>query len=293
MTDTTPRGTKYTTVEFTPDGGALSTYGVPTQHLEHGTKTNLLIYCHGSSGDHDDFTRLSVWDEFRNLLIDHGWGYVETIAYDPAWGSAVNNWGSPTGVLHYRRAYEYAAEQINVDHVAILGRSMGGLAAINLFVKDPVISPIAEALILNSATQDLTYRTIGQGAGLGQFRIPYGYPTDQSFIDALPEHDPLQYPVEWWQDRNVLQVVADEDTSVPPEHHGLKLRSRTHHVLALSRLAVAYGGDHGATGGYTQGPAMLRFLNDALYGVARPVQSIYANMNGRIEEVQVPAARMK
>ena len=61
-----------------------------------------------------------------------------------------------------------------------------------------------------------------------------------------------------------MQVVADADTAVSPSWHGLAMRARTHQVLASSELSIAYGGGHGADGGYSKDTDMMAFLNDPM-----------------------------
>lgn len=282
---TTPNGTAWTSHEFTPPGGSASTWAAPDAAVA-GAPVNLLVYTHGSSGDHTDFLTHAVWEAMRHRLIDAGWAWVECHAYDPVWGSAVNNWGSPTGVLHYRLAYEHAAAQLNVQRVAVLGRSMGGLAAINLFLRDPVVSTVADCLILNCATQDLTYRSTVTAGSVGQFRVPYRISSDAAFLETLPAIDPMLYPVTEWEGKAVMQVVGDADTTVDPTWHGLAMRARTHHALASSRIAVAYGGDHGASGGYSKHAEMMAFLQSPRGTRApRPITAIRANLDGQVRDV--------
>jgi dienelactone hydrolase len=272
---TTANGTPFTTFEFLPEGGSLAQYALPDHLIDSPDPVNMLVYCRASSGNHTQFTGSHV--PFRNKLIDNGWGWVETVAKAEDWGIYVNNWGSPRGVEHYRLAYDYMAERVNVGNVFIMGLSHGGMAAVNLYLKEPYLSRKAKGLIVLNGTQDLTYRI--QWQGLAQFYVPYEM-TEAEFLATVPDHDPLQYPLEMWAGKNVLHVVGDADDLVPPERHGLALRQRIHGAARESSLYVNIGGSHGT---HNVLPAAWDFIQRTLHGL--PVTKAYANYEGETRSV--------
>lgn len=279
----TSRGTEYTVHEFTPPDGSISQWVAPTQAVEDGIPVNMLVYCHGSAGEHNDMLVMPTWKLFRDRLLDNGWGWVECLAYDPSWGTAINNYGSPTGVAHYRAALAVAKADLNVSRIAVMGRSMGGMPAMRLFLNEGGHVG-ADTLIQVSAVQNFTDWVMP--AGKAQFRIPYGYPTDQAFVDDLPNIDPSRYPLSAWEGKRVLQVVGDVDVSVPAVEHGLWLRRRIHHTLGVSGLSVDHGGGHSSPVGPQRADDMMRFLQD--FGGKQPggsVQAIRAGFHGESREV--------
>ena len=107
---------------------------LPSSYTQSGTKTNLLMICHGSGGGvtettwfRDDATVLAFFQKF----IDAGFAIFDCNGYKNG-TEGQESWGVDTASIAYHKAYEYVVKNYNVtEEMCVYGFSMGGLNALN------------------------------------------------------------------------------------------------------------------------------------------------------------------
>lgn len=281
----TASGAPYTQTDFTPPGGDLSLYGVADSRIG-AENVPTILYCHGATGGYNQFTE-SRWTLFRDAIIDAGWAWIEGTGYSGT------NWGNPQSIAAYKAAYNHAAANfIDVGALVILGRSMGGMAASSLALKDPDISPLVDGLIINSGVQDLYQMTFGpSGAADGTqsaVRNAYGLAVDLSDFDAkTAAYDPMKFDPAVYANKRVFWTVGDQDPIVVPTLQGIKQRDRVGRNPLYSDLDVLVGGTHGSgpSGTYDRVNQMMAFLDVVTGNVSGPVAAVQGGLGGASKPV--------
>lgn len=171
-----------------------------------------LLFIHGSGGGTESF-EYGGWTTLRNSLIDAGWAVVEGL------GGGVSTSGNLAAQTAYAEMVAWLETQISIGTLVILGQSLGGLVAYNLATRGP-LADRHDAVIIQNGTTDLTYRYLNDGYWVG---VAWGIdgPTDPEAFQAVAgDYDPMQFPLDVWNDKRVRQIWGAQDTSVRPEHHG-------------------------------------------------------------------------
>lgn len=253
---TTTRGTSYSPVTFEVLGRELATFAIADAVV--GTpQVPLLVYAHGNTGLHDQFTSGSMWRRLREVLIDEGWAYVESA------GGGPSSWGNQASRDSYEAAVSYLDDTMDVGTIAVLGRSMGGLVGAWLATQSPVVAHRCAGIIFNSAVADLRserwHDLIAAAHGVDDDDDDEKY-----FASVTAPYDPMQFPLSHWEGRSAQWVVGTADTLVPPAANGLALRNRVLENLAVAELVVVEGADHSPAGGtYNEIDPMMNFLKAA------------------------------
>ena len=268
---TTAQGRAFQTYDFTSSYGEPALYAVADNRV--GAKDiPLVIVCHGAGGDYNEFT--NSYPPLRDWIIDNGGAYVEA-------RGALKNWGSKKGVDAYRAAYDRVVSSLSVGPVALVGISMGGLAAVNLYLNEPVISARASGAAILSGTADLVYRyNTGSPDDQASLRAAYNAADTAAYMAAIKAYDPMQIPISKWAGKRVQHVVADGDTAVVAKRHGIPLRRRiATGAPAMNGMFVFPGGDHNSTQlNAAATPATTSFLAEVLGMNSRTVTSIRTNL---------------
>lgn len=261
---TTAAGTVYTDRDITVNGFTVR-YSVADNRL-NSKNLPTVLYCHGTNGDHDDYDTNPV----KFHLMDKGGVLIQA--------ATGNEWGGPDGIAGYRASYDAVADLLSLGALAIIGSSLGGVAAVGLFVNEPLLSAKANGLVILSGTADLVFRwDYGTTADREGLAAAYGVAVDRAaFVTATENTDPMRIPATAWDGKRVFHAVASGDTSVIPSKHGLALRRRIATGTPSANLVhVISGGDHNSTKGDTATQnATNAFLDDALGFVSRPVLSM-------------------
>lgn len=214
----------------------------------------LILYCHGAGGGPDQFTVRPGWSGMRDWLIDNGWAWVECT------GGGLQPWGNTASRAAYRAAFDHADTVLDVGPVVVLGRSMGALVAYWLYTQEPTISARADGLIVNSGVSDLA-AAYASGQWTTEMHAAYDVADASGFAAASSGHDPILFPLNLWDGTAILQLVGTADTTVPPDAHGLAMRTRYAGRPAVDLLDTRVGGDHSeGNGSYLQVDAMASFL---------------------------------
>lgn len=248
----TPNGTTYSVVTTTLPNGEPALYGKADGAT---TDVPLVLYCHGNGGDYNQFNTLGAWSGLRNLLIDSGYAWVESL------GGGLASWGNAASRTSYEQAYTWAASQFDVGPVVVLGRSMGGLPAYWLAKESTVVAPHVVGLIINSGVTDLAAFN-GPVPGKSYIRTAHGISSDGSGWEAwLDEYDPMRMAPGTWAGEKVMQLWGTNDTTVPPGAHAQAWITKYGTEPALLSTDERAGGDHsGGNGSYLQVEPMGVFL---------------------------------
>lgn len=207
----TAAGTPFTAHEWANEKGDPSIWAI-ADHLKTTTyRKPVLLYCHGSGGQHDQFTSRPGMARLRDALIDAGWVYIESL------GGGTNHWGREFAMASYVATCREAAAMHPLGAVVVMGRSMGGTVSTSLAAKDEWgLKDHVVGLLLDSGVQSLYYWHITLGKSLyGQY--PDASVDMQAFLDASEQFDPLRFPVEDLADVAVQFVSGTSDPSVPIE----------------------------------------------------------------------------
>lgn len=280
---TTPGGTAYSTVETVLPMGDRAALTMPNS----GSSTRLIVYTHGNGGTFDQFATLTAWVPFRQWCMDNNYAVVES-------AGAGNDWGGNASRQSYEQAAAWARSLLPTTSITVLARSMGGLIGYWLAVYSE-FAPLVENLIVNSGTTDLIerYRVAG-GEDLANMNTAYGIPgttkDEAAFAVASVGHDPMQFPLDVWADKRVMQLWGDADTTVVPATHGqawvLKYGSSSFETV----VDVRPGGDHtGHNGSYQQVTQMAAFLMGAspTTGTGYLIRDVWVAANGMVIPVEV------
>lgn len=279
---TTAAGTAYTVTTATmPSGGT----GVLVVANAHANDANIptMIYAHGSQGAYNQFLTTAAWTEFREWIIDNGGAFLEGTG-GPTDAIGKSNWGAPGARTFYTELFAWGEGIIDVGLLFVNGRSMGAIVATWLYLLSNIASRIT-GLIVSSGVQTLAYGTAGGAASQAPTvdyfgttcRAAYGVADSgnesadiAAAITASAPYDPMNFDPNLWTGKNVIQLVGDADTTVPPAVRGAyPLRALYAGKPAIDRLDVRAGGDHFATNGtYHQVAPMTAFLSDLGFGTA-------------------------
>lgn len=250
---TTPNGTTYNPHVFSTANGGTGQWFMDDTKTDY-TGIPTILYTHGSGGTFEQFYTLFAWRGIRNWLMDNGWAVIEASG-----GGA--NWGNQASRDGYMQAFEHADSVLDIGEVNVLGRSMGGLVAYWLAAQSPIADRV-ERLIINSGTTDLAFRvTDGDPNGISTIMNAHEASTLAEFYQIAAPYDPMQFPVEDWAGRRVLQMWGTDDTSVESKHHAEPWVTKYSEQVAELRTDIRDGGDHSAgNGSYLQTSAMTSFL---------------------------------
>lgn len=109
-------------------GGYDTIFETPANYSSVDTPCKWVIFEHGTGVD----VTTDNWDEIINTFVTHGYVFVAPM-------TGVNAWGNQVSIDNNLTVYNYIKENYNVESQAILvGHSMGGLIALNSFVRYPV-----------------------------------------------------------------------------------------------------------------------------------------------------------
>lgn len=242
---TTAAGNSYTPHVWTNVTGDQSVWAV-ADHLAGTTyRKPVLMYCHGNGGSFDAFTNGSQYDPLRDLLIDHGWAYVETL------GGSASNWGREFAMASYAAAAREAAAMHPLGTLVILGRSMGGCVSSSLALNPEWgMKQHVVGLLLESAVQDMYFRHVTRGYSLnGQYpegRVDKGG-DPQEFAAAVEPFNPIQFPVEWYEDMPVQFVHGTHDDNVLPAGNAIPQYHRIKDTAPYADLYLRGLGTHGVS----------------------------------------------
>lgn len=264
---TTAKGTAYTEFTATPPGGELTLWAVPDSLI--GTPgIPIVLYTHGASGGYNQFATSSAWTGLREWLIDNGIAWVEGVGGGPqAWGNLAQRNSYPISLLYVMGIIGGSSS------IIILGRSMGGLVAYWLATQSSFASQVV-GLILSSAVTNLEEWILPPPIGF-EFRVAYGLAQDGSnYEEKTAGFHPLEFDPALFAGKNILSLVGDADTTVPPTTNTYPMREHWAGQPAIDRLEVRAGGDHSqGNGTYTMVAPMAAFISDVL-GLTPPPKPI-------------------
>lgn len=229
-----------------------------------------LLHLHGAGGTAHDLETVTLWRGVRERLVDEGWLVVEGAGGESAI-QAGYSWGNPAARAAYRAYLEHVGSLLDLGPLVVLGRSMGGVGAANLYLHDDLVAPWASGLVLHQAALNLVAlsevpREGNEGSGSGRYWptlwSAYGASSHEEFLAVCGPHDVLQAPAEAWRGARVWVGVATGDLSVPPAVHGLALRERWGDEPALDRLVLREGGNHTTQGVFDRVDELLAFLDE-------------------------------
>lgn len=244
----TRNGTPYTSVTFEA-AGELSIFAVANS-VAANSAIPTLLYAHGNTGLHDQFTHGPMWQKLRDALIDEGWAYVESA------GGGPSSWGNQQS----RDAYEAAISQVDgmldIGAIAVLGRSMGGLVGAWIATQSTLVAHRCVGIIFNSAVTDLKSKLWHD-----LIAEAHGAEDEGEFAALTAPYDPMQFPLSVWEGRNAQWLVGTADALVPPAVNGVALRDHVAEKLNLAEIVVVEGANHSAAAGtYNEVDTMMGFL---------------------------------
>lgn len=277
----TSTGTPYTEFTATPVGGDLTLWAIPDALI--GTPgIPLMVYAHGASGGYNQFAASSAWTGLREWLINNGIAWVESV------GGGPQSWGGPASRASYEASFAHVDAILGgTSPVLILGRSMGGLVSYWLATQSSFAARV-DGLILSSAVTSLEEWILPPPIGF-EFRVAYGLAQDGSnYAEKTAGYHPLEFTPSLFAGKNIISLVGDADTTVPPTTNTYPMRAHWAGQPAIDRLEVRAGGDHSqANGTYTMVQPMTEFISDVL-GLGPPprptllrVLGTYVVLNGR------------
>ena len=251
---TTPNGASYTTHTATIPGGGVIHWAVPSE----GAEFPLVLYCHGAGGGPDQFSTLGAWGGLRNWLIDNGWAWVEGA------GGGAQPWGNPSSQDAYDAAFSYIDGILNISHVVVLGRSMGGIVGARIYLSHSQVDSRWVGFIGNSAVQDLVWAyDWEEGGWTSAFNSAWGVTSKTELVALSDGLNPVGGSPDEWEGKNVLQLWGTNDSLVPAGPNGSAMRTMYRGEPAMDRVSIRQGGDHStANGSYLDIEAMSRFLID-------------------------------
>jgi pimeloyl-ACP methyl ester carboxylesterase len=250
------------TVHVTPDG---TSWTVRSRSLgEHGDarwlvsdqaatarRVPTILFLHGAGHEEDHFEQATLWAPLRHRLMDEGWAVIEGRGGRDDGARA--NWGRPAAQRAYSAYLAHVAGVLDVGPLVVIGRSMGGIGASNLYLNDPLVSSMARGLMLHQAVCNLGALSdvpAGgvRGSGTGQFWPAlwraWGTTDRDSFRQKSAAYDPMLWDPEVWKGKAVWVGVATGDTTVPAADHGLALRRRWAGQPRIDRVSTRLGGNH-------------------------------------------------
>lgn len=293
----TASGTAYTVYSNTTTGYGTAYYAVADE-AKNNSNIPTILYTHGAQGAANQFAATPAWQGLRDWLIDNGCAWIEGGGgITDAEGS--QGWGNKNSQLAYVADVGWVDTQIDIGPFAILGRSMGGLVAVWLYLLSS-LAPRCSGLIISSGIQTLTYGELNsivlnpeypnKGPNepehvnypprlsrrpTGQYFSPrvleaYGATDFANFSTLSHDYDPMNFAPSLWDGKKVLQLVGDKDYTATPEIRGAyPLRELYAGRPAVDLLDVRIGGDHtGTNGSYLQLAPMTEFLSDLGFGTA-------------------------
>ena len=267
----TPGGTTWTT-RSQPLGEHGDVRWLVSDHSATARRVPTVLFLHGAGHEEDHFEQATLWAPLRHRLMDEGWAVVEGRGgRAPA---ARANWGNLAAQRAYSAYLGHVAGVLDVGPVVVIGRSMGGIAASNIYLNDPVVSSLARGLMLHQAACNLGALAAVPAGGVGGSRTGQFWPglwhawgtnDAQSFLRAAGPYDPMLWDPEVWRGKTVWVGVATGDRTVPPEDHGLALRRRWAGQPRIDRVSTRIGGNHTYEGLFGAVDLTMSFL----YAAAR------------------------
>lgn len=239
---TTAAGNDYSITSFTSSYGEPCRRGTPSP-LRLGTP--LVVFCHGNPGratPGSADTHISTWlTGLREAIIDAGYAYVEGRGAGANWGNAAGRAAYEAMVTDYRSIW-------SVNHIVVVGQSMGALVGHWLASRSTVVSPRCAGFVSLSGTANLSdrYSTAGSSDKLALLEA-YGATDEADFRAKAAAHDPLLLPIDDWQGRSAQQQYDTTDPVVPPSINALPWRDRYASSLAMFQVATTTGAGHDAT----------------------------------------------
>lgn len=241
----TSSGTRYTPRTWTNAVGDQCVWAV-ADRLRHTTwRKPVLLYCHGNGGAYNFFTNSTGYRQFRDLLIDNGWVYIETL------GKSASHWGREFAMESYAAAAKEAAAKHPLGPVVLHGRSMGGTVASSLAVKPEWgIKQHVVGLLLESAVQDMYDRHVIRGYSLnGQYpegRVSEGG-NPAAFAAAVAPFNPIQFDPALYANLPVQFIHGDADDNVTIGPNPQAQLARIQGVAPYANLVTRVGGTHGSS----------------------------------------------
>lgn len=295
---TTATGTAYTVHSHAVSGHGTCYWGV-ADTVAGDPNVPTLVYAHGSGGAPNNFATATQWTAMRDAVIDAGMAWVEGGGGDTD-AAGAEGWGNQDARDAYEAYVAYLKTQIDVGDIVVMGRSMGGLVAVWLFLLSTFEAETV-GLIVNSGVQTLTYGTYPDAnrdnwpSGYHfspKIRNAFGSADYTEFVTDSADFDPMGYDVDLWDGKNVLQLVGDADTSVPPQSRGAyPLRAVYEGHPAIDQLYIRPGGDHTASNGlYLEVPTMMNFIYDVA-GITPPVTPVDPVIYRRIAKYRITGGK--
>lgn len=241
----TSTGVSYTPRTWTNAVGDQCIWAVADRLRYTEWRKPALLYCHGNGGGYNYFTNSSGYTRFRDLLIDNGWVYIETLGRD------ASHWGREFAMESYALAAKEAATRHPLGTLVLHGRSMGGTVSSSLAVKPEYgLSQHVVGLLLESAVQDMYDRHVVRGYSLnGQY--PEGRPSQSgnpsAFAAAVAPFNPIQFDTALYANMPVQFIHGDADDNVTPGPNPEAQLARIQSVAPYSNLVLRPGGTHGVS----------------------------------------------
>lgn len=241
----TSSGVRYTPRTWTNAVGDLCVWAVADRLRHTSWRKPTLLYCHGNGGGYNFFTNSNSYQRFRDLLIDNGWVYIETL------GKSASHWGREFAMQSYAAAAKEAAAKHPLGTLVIHGRSMGGTVASSLAVKPEWgLSQHVVGLLLESAVQDMYDRHVVRGYSLaGQY--PEGRPSEggnpTAFAAAVAPFNPIQFDPALYANLPVQFIHGDADDNVTIGPNPQAQLARIEGVAPYANLVTREGGTHGSS----------------------------------------------
>lgn len=259
----TANGTAYTVRSATlPTHGLV--YWAVADSRASSSDIPAVLYAHGSGGAANQFATLGAWAALRDWLIDNGWAWIEGT------GGGATSWGNATARAAYPAYLAHVETILDVGHVVLLGRSMGGLVTAWLYAQYGGRSRFS-GWINNSGVSTIFEGTVDAanaaerptGQYFGPSMLPaWGVESYAALQSVAASYAPEGWPASAWAGKRILNLYGTSDTTVPwSPRGGGRLRELWAGQPATDLVEVRAGGDHSATNGsYLQVDAMASFL---------------------------------
>ena len=126
------------------EGADYGVLAIPSQYVNRGTPTRLIIYCHGAAVNYaDNASRFDSQDLDPAYWLSEGYAVMD-VEGNP-FDNTNEHFAIPQAYQCYKAAYEWVINHYNIrkDGVFLGGRSMGGLMTLDIITQERGIPIIA------------------------------------------------------------------------------------------------------------------------------------------------------
>lgn len=271
----TAKGTLYDNICVRINGDVARVFVPQTVKPNSGVPVPVVWFYHGAGSDHSALE--AGFKNHSQAVVDRG-----LIAICQTAGGSV--YSHPTAVALQVAGWQYMSNVFTISHNVLRSTSGGGALAVETYARD-LIPRIAGMYNVN-ATYDI--RAHYDQGGDPRLAIVAAFGENPAAIDAA---NPARHPASAWSGKRLRVCVSqpnETDLIVPPEQHGLRLRS-----LALPVAAEASVQTH-ANGHSTPAVALSDFLTSMLrwgvFDTQAPAVSIVSPANGATVKGTVTAS---